>query len=64
MLLLVKFSFTVEECNGQFQWGMNYKLEGLKLKQMLSPLRTGSELKTKEEKFVRIKFIHTFLKLK
>ena len=53
ILLVVNFSFMVEECDGQFQWGLNYRLEALKLKEMLSHLRTGNGLKT--DKIVRIR---------
>ena len=43
ILLFVKFSFVVEECEGQFQWGTNYRLEALKLKEMLLQIRLKSQ---------------------
>ena len=45
-LLLVGFSFTIKQCDGQFQWGVNYRLEALKLKQMLSHLKPRSGIQT------------------
>ena len=55
ILLVVNLSFMVEECEGQFQWGLNYRLEALKLKEMLSHLKPGNGLKT--DTFVRIRLI-------
>ena len=44
--LVVGFSFTIQEFDGQFQWGVNHRLEALKLKQMLSDLKPPSGIQT------------------
>ena len=46
LLLLTGFSIAIKECDGQFQWGVNYRLEALKLKQMLSHLKPRSGIQT------------------
>ena len=46
LLLVVGFSFTIKECDGQFQWGVNYRLEALKLKQMLTHLKPRTGIQT------------------
>ena len=46
LLLLTGFLFTIKECDGQFQWGVNYRLEALKLKQMLSHLKPRNGIQT------------------
>ena len=46
LLFVVGFSFTIKECDGQFQWGVNYRLEALKLKQMLSHLKPRTGIQT------------------
>ena len=46
ILLLWNISFLVEQCEGQFQWGANYRLEAMKLKEMLSRKNNGNGLKT------------------
>ena len=45
ILLLWNISFLVDQCEGQFQWGANYRLEALKLKEMLSRKNNGNGLK-------------------
>ena len=46
LLLVVGSSFTIKECDGQFQWGVNYRLEALRLKQMLSHLKPRTGIQT------------------
>ena len=46
ILLLWNILFLVEQCEGQFQWGANYRLEAKKLKEMLSRKNNGNGWKT------------------
>ena len=45
ILMLWNISFVIEKCEGQFQWGANYRLEAMKLKEMLSRKNNGNGLK-------------------
>ena len=45
ILMLWNISLLIEQCEGQFQWGANYRLEAMKLKEMLSRKNNGNGLK-------------------